>query len=325
MTLRGSVGIEPVPVIDPSPEEDATMDLVARLMRAVADLQDASTSPAAVVMRGGTAARLAYGLTRPSKDIDLDFVTDGRSGAWEAIEAAAEHAGLLAVSNREGSRQLSGTLQLGDGHTPPHTIDVDMRRVHDRTSAEAIRDGRITARANGILTYRPEILAEQKLALTALPEARLRAKDRYDIAWWLTHRIADVPPPLRVALDETLRERPGMRDEWDRKHRLDAITRRVNPAAVQHALTTALEQDPVVLVKRVPGSNLVLQVGRQAGGVLTWRRTADDPEPRVLGRFANDQDVQRYMTAYGVWQERDVPELLRSLQAERARSQQRTR
>ena len=115
-----------------------------------------------------------------------------------------------------------------------------------------------------------------------------------------------------------------MRDEWDRKHRLDAVTRRVDPAAVRHALATALEQDPVVLVKRVPGSDLVLQVGRHAGGVLTWRRTADDPEPRVLGRFANDQDVQRYMTAYGVWQERDVPELLRSLQAERARSQQRT-
>ncbi|MCY3856682.1 MAG: nucleotidyl transferase AbiEii/AbiGii toxin family protein [Rhodospirillales bacterium] len=322
--LRGSVGIEPLPEIDPNAEEDATMDLVARLMRAVADLHDAFGPATTVVMRGGTAARLAYGLTRPSRDIDLDFISDGRATVWEAIEAAAEHAGLLAIGKREGSKQLSGTLQLSDGRTPSLMIDVDVRRVHDHASAEAIREGRTTARPNGILTYRPEILAEQKLALTALPEPRLRAKDRYDIAWWLTRRIADVLPPLRVELDKTLRERPGMLDEWDRKHRLDVVTRRVDPATVRHALTTALEQGPVVLVKRVPRSDLVLQVGRNAGGVLTWRRTPDAPEPRVLGRFANDQDVQRYMTAYGIWQQRDVPALLRSLQVERARSRQQT-
>ena len=57
------------------------------------------------------------------------------------------------------------------------------------------------------------------------------------------------------------------------------------------------------------------QFGRDAGGVPTCRRPADDPEARVPGRVANDQDTQRYITAYGISQLRDVPEWLRSLRA----------
>ena len=97
---------------------------------------------------------------------------------------------------------------------------------------------------------------------------------------------------------------------------------RIDPLSVQQTLTTAPEHDPAVLVSRQPSSKLELSIAPNAGGVLTWLRTPDDREPRILGRFVNDQDVQRYMTTYGIWEKRDVPELLRSLQAERARAQQ---
>ena len=325
MTVRGRVGIEAPPPIREEPEEEATTFLVAQLMRTFADRQQSEPTWPLVVMRGGTAAKLAYGLTRPSKDIDLDIVGSRRSpDIWSLIEAAAEHAGLLALATRHRKSTLKGTLQLSDRRTPSLTIDVDARPIHDPADTSAIREQQATVRRNGILTYRPEILAQQKLALAALPAPRLRPKDRYDIAWWLTERVADVPPPLRTQLDATLRERPEACREWDRKHELDAVTRRIDAAPVQHALASALDHDPAVLVAREPASSLELDVGRNAGGVLRWMRTPDDPEPRVLGRFANDQDVQRYMTAYGLWHEREVPELLRSLQAERARAQQQT-
>lgn len=169
---------------------------------------------------------------------------------------------------------------------------------------------------------RASILAEQKLALAGLPEPRLWAKDRYDIAWWLTQGIEHVPPQLRTELDRTLRDHPEIRTEWDRKHRVDPVTQRTDPRWVHRTLTSALDHDAAVLVGREPGSSLELNVGRNAGGMLTWLRTPDDREPRVLARFTNDQDLQRYMTAYGLWSQRDVPERLRELQAERARGRQ---
>ena len=326
MTPRGSMGIEPLPEIEASPEEEVTTELVARVMRALAEQGGESAPSTIIVMRGGTAAKLAYGLTRPSKDIDLDIVGGRRDrDIWSLIEEAAEHAGLLAIAERDRKSRLKGRLQLSDGRAPSLTIDVDARPVHEPATGAAIAEGRITARRNGILTYRPGILAEQKLALAALPEPRLRAKDRYDIAWWLTHGIEHVPPQLRTDLDQTLRDRPEIRGEWDRKHRLDAVTQRIDPMSVHRTLTTALDHDPVVLVRRQPGSSLELNVGLNAGGQLTWQRTPDDREPRLLARFANDQDVQRYMTAYGIWDRRDVPERIRELQAERARARQKTR
>ena len=322
-----------MPEILSTTEEEATADLVGRVMRVLADQGDQRDAPIIAVMRGGTAAKLAYGLTRPSKDIGLDIVT-GTGAAhvsgnvWQLIEEAAERAGLLAMAEPDRGSRSKGKLQLSDRRTRSLTmsltIDVDAQRVHDRSRAAAITEGRITTRRNGILTYRPDVLAKQKLALAALPEPRLRAKDRYDIAWWLTHQIGSVPPGLRTDLDQTLRDGPGIRIEWDRKHECDPITQRIEPATVHDTLASALDHDPAVLVAREPGSSLELHVGRNAGGVLRWMRAPDDPEPRVLGRFANDQDVQRYMTAYGLWHEREVPELLRSLQAERARAQQQT-
>ena len=325
MTLRGRVGIDPVPEIPSTAKEEATADLIGRVMRVLADQGDQRDAPFIAVMRGGTAAKLAYGLTRPSKDINLDIVSGtGTINVWQLIEEAAERAGLLAMAEPDRGSRSKGKLQLSDRRTPSLTIDVDAQRVHDRSRAAAITEGRITTRRNGILTYRPDVLAKQKLALAGLPEARLRAKDRYDIAWWLTHQIGSVPPGLRIDLDQTLRDGPGIRIEWDRKHERDPITQRIEPATVHDTLASALDHDPAVLVAREPGSSLELHVGRNAGGVLRWMRAPDDPEPRVLGRFANDQDVQRYMTAYGLWHEREVPEVLRSLQAERARAQQQT-
>jgi len=324
--VRGRVGVEAPPPIREEPEEEATAFLVAQMMRALADRQQSEPTWPRVVMRGGTAAKLAYGLTRPSKDIDIDIVgsPDGLD-IWSLIEEAAEHAGLVALATRHRRSHLKGTLQLSDRRTPSLTIDVDARLIHDPADARAIRDQQATVLRNGILTYRPEILAQQKLALAALPTPRLRPKDRYDIAWWLTERIADVPAALRTTLDATLRERPEACREWDRKHELDTVTRRIHAMPVQQALTSALDHDPAVLVARIPGSSLVLEVGRNAGGMLRWLRRADDPKPRLLGRFDNDQDVQTYMTAYGLWRERDVPERLRDLQAERARARQQTR
>ena len=320
--MRGRIGIEAPPPIREEPEEEAAALLIAKLMRALADRQQSEPTWPWVVMRRGTAAKLAYGLTRPSKDIDIDIDIDivGRpnsSDIWRVIEAAAERAGLMALATPHRRKRLQGTLQLSDRHTPSLTIDVDVRPIRDPADASAIREQQTTVLRNGILTYRPEILAEQELALAALPVPRLRPRDRYDIAWWLTERIADVPGPLRTTLDATLRERPETSREWDRKHALDTITRRIDAMPVQHALTSALDHDPAVLTARVPGSSLCSR-RRNAGGVLHWQRT-EESESRVLGRFANDQDVQAYMTAYGLWAERDVPERLRKLQAERAR------
>ena len=305
-----------LPPIGETAEDELATELVAQVMRQMS--QSLRGTKNRIVMRGGTAAKIGYGLPRPSRDIDIDLVGD--EDPWTTLQQAAQQTGLTALAQPDRRRALKGALLLTDEIAGTVRIEVDIRRIRSAPDEQALTDGSQTEYRNGVLMYRAPTLVAQKFAMITLPEHRLRAKDRYDIAWWLTEKIEHVAPSHRITLDEQLRESPALQAGWDRNHRTDRILRGVDPDVIQTVLTATLDRDPAVLQRRWPDGNLILDVDAGPATSLTWCCNNEHADELPIAEFRNDQELERFMRRLDLWQPKDVPEQLKELTLERQRA-----
>lgn len=313
--LIGAISVRLPPVAE-TPGQRLSTELVADLMRQVArTLRDTSKR---IVMRGGTAAKIGHGLPRPSSDIDIDVVGD--LDPWSTLQEAADQSGLIALTEPQRRRALKGALLLTDPRSGAVRVEVDMRRIRETVDEAAILAGSLAEYRNGVFMYAAPTLVRQKFEMTHLPAHRLRAKDRYDIAWWLTEHTEHVPPALRIALDRALRASPALREGWDENHRGDDILRVIEPDTVHTVLTNALDHDPAVLQDRWPEGSLTLHIDEGPATRLTWSCGNDIRDETFVASFDNDQGLERFMRAFGLWQPDDVPELLKEITLERQRA-----
>ena len=298
----------PLPEIDAEPSERIWEERVGDVLR---ELRHEG-----FILRGGTAVRLGHGLTRPSQDIDADL-TQPRD-VWSMLENGASRAGMIAVGRPEGKSTLKGQLMLTDERTGTSTtIGVDIRIIRDREIVNSI--DRLTEHRNGILMYTATELARQKVEMATKPGRRRRAKDRYDITWWLHNQIEQVKPRWRVELDEALREDRYLRSQWEADHARNATMRRVNAANVHDALVTALDRDPAALERRWPLGGMEIHTHIRSGAAIAWRTQPQDGALLPIATCDSDGDVGEFMRQMQILDPRDIPELLKELTLERAR------
>ena len=299
-----------LPPVPESPDgRDAWWEGV--LHRAIALTQhqlEGQGSPA--ILLGGTAARLCYGLTRPSQDIDLDLLhQDGDVPSAINIGFTQAQKGLVAAVHWPKRRHGRGfEVQLSHPRFGGRICSVDTRVL--RGDAAETAEHQLSILAAGLRVYRPDELVRQKMALAVDPKERRRGRDRYDLAWWLTNRMECAAPSDRVALDQALSQNPNLQAAWDRSHRKDAILSRVPPKAVQAALDAALASDPIVLLSRHPQGSVIIDASMQEGCRLFWR---DGPyaTKRLLRQFPSAQRCVRHLQAIGWCNEEDANSLLR--------------
>ena len=312
--------VAPLPPIDAGPDEDAWQERIADVLREL-DGGRVRSAPR-IILRGGTAARLGHGLTRPSRDIDADLTEP--LDVWALLHAAAARAGLAALAEPRRGRGQKGQLTLTDPAIARAAIvEVDLRILRDPRTLATI--GACTERRNGIWMYTAAELARQKIEMATESGRRRRAKDRYDIAWWLRNHVEHVAPEQRLALDTALERDPMLANAWDNDHRRDRIMRRIDSEAVHDALTTALERDPAVLQRRWPEGQLQIRVAMRGGADLTWRCRPQDETTLPIATFNHDRDLEQFMVRMRLWSPEEVPELLQELTLERQRARARSR
>ena len=265
-----------------------------------------------IILRGGTAARLGHGLSRPSADIDAD-ATEALD-IWALLTQAAQRAGLIAMATPARRSTTKGRLTLSDPRiATPKSIDIDVRIVRDPEVLASI--GKLTERRNGIWMYTARELARQKIEMATEPGRRRRAKDRYDIAWWLHNGIEHIAPELRTELDRALRADALIAVQWDTQHRRSEMLNRIESTVVHDALMTALDRDPAVLKERWPDGRLTMSVHAKNPTEVTWQREPPKPSQLAIGSFTNDDELASFMLRMGLRSERDTPKLLEGDQA----------
>ena len=298
----------PLPEIDAEPAQRIWEERIGDLLREVRH--------EGFILRGGTAARLGHGLTRPSQDIDADL-TQPRA-VWSMLENGASRAGMIAVGQPEGKSALKGRLMLTDKRIGMSTtIGVDIRIIREREILDSVDS--LTEHRNGILMYSAGELARQKVEMAIEPGRRRRAKDRYDITWWLHNHIEHVRPGLRAELDEALREDRSLRSRWEADHARNATMRRVNAASVRDALVTALDRDPAALERRWPLGGMEIHTHARTGATIGWRTQPQDGALRPIATCDSDAEVAQFMRQMQLLDPREIPELLKQLTQERAR------
>ena len=286
----------PLPTIAATPDEDAWDEHVGDLLRQLDSPLERETPR--IILRGGTAARLGHGLGRPSRDIDADM-TEGLD-IWALLEDAATRAGMIALAQPARRHRLKGRLMLAHpAMTTPAVIDVDVRELRDPQELRSLRQR--TERRRGIWMYTAAELARQKIAMAVEPGRRRRAKDRFDIAWWLRTHIEHIPPQQRIALDHALRTDPGLRAAWDAQHASDETMNRVDARTVHDALTAALDRDPAVRAQREPEGRLRIEMSRQGTAQVLWTNPAAQRAPTALATFDNHAELETFMVRMGLW------------------------
>ena len=315
--LEGS----PLPPISASPDDEAWQERIGDLLREL-DKARARSTPR-VILRGGTAAKLGHGLTRPSLDIDVDLTEP--IDLWALLTEAATRAEIVAIAKPNRGHTQKGELVLTDpGIATAAMVEVDVRTLRGPHTLETIRTR--TVRKNGIWMYTARELARQKIEMATEPGRRRRSKDRYDIAWWLRTHIEHIEPEQRIALDEALRTEATLMNAWDNDHRTDRIMHRIKNTDVNDALMAALDRDPLVLQQRWPEGHLQIGIGVKAGATLTWNRSAEDTTaPLPVGTFNTDRELETFMTRMRVWTPQEAPEMLKELTLERVRALARNR
>ncbi len=303
----------PLPPIAPKPQEQAWEERLADLLREVARTE--RERDAMLVLRGGTAGRLGHGLTRPSRDIDADIVGD--CNVWNVFAQAAERAGMTAIAEAEPGHALKGKLTLNDPRIGTTAITVDIRQIRDPERTAAIRNGTLSERRNGIRMYIARELAEQKIGMFT-SRSRRRARDRYDIAWWLRNRIDVVPDHTRAAIDRRLRSEPEAKVVWDTSHRNDAVLARVKAEHVHDSLLAALDNDPAVLQDRNPEGQLEIAADGYEGALVEWRSDPDSNRSTIIAELENDQELESFMVSRGLWKREDLPRHFEALADARA-------
>ncbi len=127
-----------------------------------------------LVLRGGSAVAFAYGGNRHSTDLDLD----GKAAVElrPQIRAAARAAGVKVLYFRRRDRPFRQQFRAryrSRRDSSPKTLKVD----YHYHSPPRSRDTCLVA---GVLTYRVEVLFDQKLAVA---EDRVDARDLFDLAF----------------------------------------------------------------------------------------------------------------------------------------------
>jgi len=275
-----------------------------------------------LVLRGGTAARIGWDLSRPSYDIDADLV--GPFDPWTTLQDAGATVALQVLAHPDRRRQLKGTLILNDDRLGSTTIQVDIRRLREPNALALIHSGALAHTRTGVFMYRPHTLAQQKIDMATQPGRRRRARDRYDIAWWLHTHVEHVPSDARILLDQTLHRDPELRRLWDANHQLDPLMRSLNTDSVHDALTHALNCDPVVLQHRHPDGKLAVELHASDGARLLWERHPRDRQPALLADLHTDAELASYMTRFWLWSPDDVSKQLQALTTQRTQARTRT-
>lgn len=151
--LEGS----PLPPISASPDDEAWQERIGDLLREL-DKARARSTPR-VILRGGTAAKLGHGLTRPSLDIDVDLTEP--IDLWALLTEAATRAEIVAIAKPNRGHTQKGELVLTDpGIATAAMVEVDVRTLRGPHTLETIRTR--TVRKNGIWMYTARELARRK-------------------------------------------------------------------------------------------------------------------------------------------------------------------
>lgn len=168
-------------ILNFSPERRLHVDIMRSIARDLSDLP--------MVLKGGTALLLCYGLTRFSEDLDFD--SPRKFSIATRIESilsqkTSQHE-LKIVKNTE-------TVQRIKSHYLGLSGD---RLLKIETSFRVAPDESMVTMIDGIRIYKIEALIEQKI--TALAN-RTAARDLYDVAFLAKNYLKDFSPSARETL-----------------------------------------------------------------------------------------------------------------------------
>ena len=313
-----------------SDEEREFVDVLRKMTNAIqAGLKKKQIRSALI---GGTALRLADGLPRASKDLDLK-VTRATSGTdeiaidavnktanWSARQATEEdeergHEGIMIVNKRSGTER-SISIDL----IPGSLGGIDRQGVVEEW----------IDRRGGITTYPTHVLTELKLQTLIGNRTRRLAKDVVDVAWLINkhgYLVRDASRAMLHRWVQTVTNDKQWEMEFERTARSAwGWTETIN--TMKHGLDEAekILKDAKAIdayaaeVHRRTGDAVIAATVDETGE-MEVRITGGDGKTTVYGK------VQRY-EAIGIafatrrgFQRRQIPELLRSMEHEHQRQQ----
>ncbi|MDO9318854.1 MAG: nucleotidyl transferase AbiEii/AbiGii toxin family protein [Gammaproteobacteria bacterium] len=152
-----------------------------------------------LVLKGGTALRMCYGLDRFSEDIDLDSAV--KLNLESFLAQCAQHIGKSVPEMRNATIDTKKDTAMVSRYILRYADNQD-RRLKIEVSRRSKPDEKVLAVVDGILTYTVTELIRQKV--TALQE-RTAARDLHDViflaknyctkfsdkSWRLLHSIND--------------------------------------------------------------------------------------------------------------------------------------
>lgn len=187
-----------------SPERHLHVDLMRAITSDLADLP--------MVLKGGTALLLCYGLTRFSEDLDFDsprkFNIAGRID--RILSQRVQRHELKIVKDTETVQRIKSHYQ-GISGDRLLKIETSFRNAPDESSVVVV---------NGIRTYKIATLIEQKISALS---NRTAARDLFDVAFLSANYLNDFPSPALDALRLMLQDLNAIEQRFEDAFEEDEI------------------------------------------------------------------------------------------------------
>ncbi len=175
-----------------------------------------------LILKGGTALLLNYGLDRYSEDLDFDSTKhlNLKSKLTHAIAAPFSLKRMDVVKDTPTTSRYR--LIYDSPHSKSNSLKVEVSfRENQHAGEYEIK--------NGIKTYKPEVIIQQKIVAF---ERRTKARDLYDLAYlskaYLPYFTEDAL--LRLALH--MKNIDALENRFQDAYREDTILQAVNPADI---------------------------------------------------------------------------------------------
>jgi predicted nucleotidyltransferase component of viral defense system len=185
-----------------------------------------------MVLKGGTALKLCYGLDRFSEDLDFDSIKPLN------LEHSIEDVFVQLGKNQAQFRHPNITLTKKTDTVRRYRVTYgDSINLKIETSLRSTPDDKDIIELNGILTYKVSVLIKQKLSAL---QGRTTARDLHDVVFLYEHFYENFGDNQRATI-------------IDLYNAQDSVLERFNPAYSEDAIltTTHLLSDLMQLIELV--------------------------------------------------------------------------
>ena len=283
-----------------------------------------------IALTGGGALRMAYGIQRPTYDLDLDTnkaLPDPVGTLQKWCSGQPKWKNISMDRKQQGRGYIRARYETEEG-TEWYT-KVDLDTVGDNPQRAVRERELITLEGSGGRIRVQPVAAIVRRKIQKTFGERREGRDLYDLGWLLAKHPEGFATEHRVQIaQQLLKEISDGYDDWSEALKEDKAVQRANPDQILEAVWQTAANDPHLVKGEHPGSWIQIRGRSVTNGTADVVVVGHDGEPKAV--VVGEMDLGeacKTVVRYGLKEKGEVLQIERTLEQSlaEARAMEKTR